>query len=115
MPIAIAADGGWARPTVGPGLEDFVAGDARAPAVVAAGGPGDAAPQTSTGNTARIALEAPVPFDPQPVPTPSPGRPIGLGREDLLKLLAAMTALLAAITGLVVKMVQQRGPAPAAT
>ncbi len=110
MPIAIAADAGWKRPTVGPGLEDFAAGDARAPGSVAAGGPTDAALPVSTGNTARIALEAPEPLE----PAPAPAAPEVLRRADLLGLLAAMVGLLASMTGLVAKLFEQRGLKPAA-
>lgn len=111
MAIAIATDGGWKRPVVGPGLEGFQAGDAKGAAQpVAAGGPADAAPLTSVGNEARIALE-------DPAPAPAPPAPGGgtLGRKDLLELLAALTGVLAAMTNLVAKIVEQRGlAAPAA-
>ncbi|MBM3266747.1 MAG: hypothetical protein FJZ01_03775 [Candidatus Sericytochromatia bacterium] len=107
MPIAIAAEGGWKRPTIGPGLEAFAAGDARAPGVVAAGGPGDVGLQAGVGAPATITLA-----DPAPVPpAPAPGGP--LSEADLLKLVAAMTALLASLTGLVARLVEQRGLQPA--
>lgn len=115
MAIAIATDGLWKRPVVGPGLEAFQAGDAReAAAPVAAGGPRDAAPLTSVGSTARIALEDPAnPPVGAPVEPPPPAG--GIGQKDLLELLAALTGVLAALTGLVAGLVERRGLAsPAA-
>jgi hypothetical protein len=108
MAIVAATDGGWKRPTIGPGLEDFKAGDARAEGgVVAAGGPVDAAPRTSTGNTARIALE-PAPLAPVD-PGPAPAGGLKLTQAQLLDLIKSILGVLTAVTGVVAKMVEQRG------
>ena len=72
----------------------------------AAGGPGsDAAPLTSVGNQARIALEEPA----TPAPVAAPPAQGALSQKDLLQLLTALTGLLASLTNLVAKMVEQRG------
>ena len=111
MAIVAATDGGWKRPTIGPGLEEFRAGDAKAAggAIVAAGGPGDAAPRTSTGNTASIALE-PVPLAPAD-PGPAPPGGLKLTQAQLLDLIKSILGVLTAVTGVVAKMVEQRGVA----
>jgi len=110
MPIAIATDGGWKRPAVGPGLEAFQAGDPKAPASIAAGGPGDAAPAVSRGEPTRITLDSPAPAPtPAPVAAPVAAPPLQLSRTDLLDLIKSMVALLASLTGLVSKMLDQRG------
>lgn len=108
MGIAIATDGGWKRPVIGPGLEAFQAGDAKGAAVpVAAGGPRDEALPTSVGNTARIALEDPA-DRPGGSPVASPLPAGGIGQKDLLELVAALTGVLAALTELVAGLVERR-------
>ena len=88
MPIAIE---GWKKPTIGPGLEAFEAGDVKAQ-LIAAGGPGgDVGLGSSIGVPSRLGLQ-----DTPPAIAPRP-----VSDADLLQLIKALTGILAKLTDLV--------------